>query len=253
MVTDAAGSTPGPTPPTPPLARRVFGYRLPLAERYAALLADTGISHGLIGPREAPRLWDRHLLNCAVVHPLFREGSTVVDIGSGAGLPGLVLAIARPDLQLTLVEPLQRRTVWLESTVKDLGLDNVVVHRGRAESLWGTGHFRYATARAVARLAPLAQWALPLVEEGGMLHALKGSSAEAELAEDHDALQELGVTHTEISRFGAGVVDPETVVVSLTVGHRSPHQQGQHGQHRQGGHRPPARPRRRPPRPHPGE
>lgn len=196
----------------------MFGDRLPLAQGYAALLADTGITHGLIGPREAPRLWDRHLLNCAVVEPLFDESATVVDIGSGAGLPGLVLAIVRPDLALTLVEPLQRRTVWLETTVAELGLTNVRVHRGRAESLWGRERFRHATARAVARTAQLARWTLPLLAGGGSLHALKGSSAEQELADDGEAVRALGVVHTQISRLGAGIVDPETVVVSLTVG-----------------------------------
>ena len=122
-----------------------------------ALLADTGISHGLIGPREAPRLWDRHVLNSAVVQPVFAEGARVADIGSGAGLPGIPLAIARPDLRMVLVEPLQRRTIWLTSTIQVLGLTNVEVHRGRAESLWGAERFRHVTARAVARTGELAR------------------------------------------------------------------------------------------------
>lgn len=95
--------------------------RLPLARRYADLLATTGISHGLVGPREAPRLWSRHLVNCAVMHPLLPEGATLVDIGSGAGLPGLALAVARPDLRIHLVEPLLRRTAWLEVAVEEPG------------------------------------------------------------------------------------------------------------------------------------
>lgn len=204
-------------PPTPVAARDVFGERLPLAEQYVALLADTGISHGLVGPREATRLWDRHVLNCAVVHPLFDEAAEVADIGSGAGLPGIPLAIVRPDLRITLVEPLLRRTTWLEATVDELGLDNVEVHRGRAESLWGTRRFGHVTARAVARAAELARLTLPLLEAHGSLHAIKGGGAEQELAEDEPVLLTLGALRTWISRHGAGVVDPESVVLSLEV------------------------------------
>lgn len=204
-------------PPTPDVATVVFGSRLPLAERYVELLADTGISHGLIGPREAPRLWNRHVLNCAVVHPLFETGAHVADLGSGAGLPGIPLAIVRPDLRLTLVEPLLRRTTWLAATVEELGLANVVVHHGRAESLWGGSRYRHATARAVARIGELARIALPLVEAKGSLHALKGSSAAAELTEDAEQLRSLNVGRWTIASFGAGVVRPETVVVTVEV------------------------------------
>ncbi len=202
-------------PPTPPAAASVFGPRLDLAERYVALLADTGITHGLIGPREAPRLWDRHVLNSAVVADLFGSGD-VADIGSGAGLPGIPLAIVRPDLAITLVEPLARRTVWLESTIDALGLDNVTVHRGRAESLWGERRFAAVTARAVARTGELARVCLPLLLAHGSLHALKGDRAEQELAEDRDQLAGFGRLETSISRHGAGVVDPETVVLTMT-------------------------------------
>jgi 16S rRNA (guanine527-N7)-methyltransferase len=195
----------------------VFGERLPLAEAYVALLADTGIAHGLIGPREGPRLWDRHVLNSAVVAPVFTADAEVADLGSGAGLPGIPLAIARPDLRLTLVEPLLRRTVWLETAVAELGLDNVEVHRGRAESLWGQRRFRQVTARAVARTGELARIGLPLLEAGGSLEALKGENAADELAEDVAQLRSLGATRWGVSRFGAGVVDPETIVVSVGV------------------------------------
>jgi len=201
--------------PTPPAAEAVFGTRLELAERYVALLADTGITHGLIGPREADRLWVRHVLNSAVVQPLFDEGAAIADVGSGAGLPGIPLAIARPDLRVTLIEPLFRRTAWLETAIAELGLAHVVVHRGRAESLWGATRFRHVTARAVARTAELARVCLPLVEAGGSLHALKGERAEQELVEDGESLAALGTMRTWISRFGAGVVEPETVVVSM--------------------------------------
>ncbi len=212
--------TPPPVPPTPSVAHDVFGSRTPLAERFVALLAGTGISHGLIGPREAPRLWDRHVLNCAVVHPLFAAGAEMADVGSGAGLPGLVLAIARPDLQLHLVEPLQRRTAWLARTVEDLELDNVTIHQGRAESLWGHRRFPYVTARAVARIGDLTRWCLPLLEAGGSLHALKGSRAEAELAEDQGAVAAAGGVTSTVQRFGAGIVDPPTIVVSVRVEHQ---------------------------------
>lgn len=205
-------------PVTPVQAAGVFGSQLGRAEAYVRLLADTGISHGLIGPREAPRLWDRHVLNSAVVAPLFSAGATVADIGSGAGLPGIPLAIARPDLQLTLVEPLQRRVIWLRGTVEELGLTNVTVHHGRAESLWSTDEFAYATARAVAATAELARITLPLLSENGRLHALKGDRAELELTRDQSALTALGAVDCQITRWGDGVVLPETVVLSVTVG-----------------------------------
>ena len=204
-------------PPTPNAARDLFGDRVEVAEHYVAILADTGISHGLVGPREAPRLWERHVLNCAVVHPLFAPDTEVADIGSGAGLPGLVLAIIRPDLHLHLVEPLQRRTVWLRRTVAELELDNVTVQDGRAESLWGGRRFPAVTARAVARLGELGRWTLPLLEAGGSLHALKGSRGPEELEVDRDELTRLGAASCSVNHFGAGIVDPETVVVSVTV------------------------------------
>ena len=161
-------------PPAPDVAEVVFGERLPLAERFTAILADSGVSHGLVGPREVPRLWERHVLNCAVVHPAIPEGAPVIDVGSGAGLPGLALAIVRPDLRLLLVEPMLRRTTWLTNTVEELGLDNVEVHRGRAEQFWGRLSAPVVTARAVARLGELARWSLPLLSPGGSMLALEG-------------------------------------------------------------------------------
>ena len=135
MKHDGPPSTP---PAAPSGAAAVFGARLGLAEQFVAMLADTGVSHGLIGPREVPRLWERHVLNCAVIEDAFPQGARVVDVGSGAGLPGVALAIARPDLEVHLVEPMLRRTTWLEGVVADLGLAGVTVHRGRAEELAGT-------------------------------------------------------------------------------------------------------------------
>ena len=171
------------TPSTPDLARRAFSSeRLPLVERYVARLATDGVERGLIGPREAPRLWDRHVLNCLAVASGIPQGRTVADLGSGAGLPGLVLALARPDLSVTLVEPLLRRTTFLEEVVADLGLDSVRVVRGRAEELHGQEVFDVVTARALAPLGRLLGWAMPLVGPGGVLLAMKGSSAQDEIA-----------------------------------------------------------------------
>jgi len=155
-----------------------------LAERYAALLATDGVVRGLIGPREAPRLWDRHLLNSAVVGACVPDGATVGDVGSGAGLPGLALAIARPDVKVTLIEPLLRRTRFLDEAVESLGLgDQVEVLRARAEELHGQRTFDVVTARAVAPLERLARWCLPLVVRHGELVALKGSSVADEIDE----------------------------------------------------------------------
>jgi 16S rRNA (guanine527-N7)-methyltransferase len=170
------------TPSAPTVARRVFSDALPTAEAYAALLATDGIVRGLIGPREVPRLWERHLLNCAVVTDAIHQGASVCDIGSGAGLPGLVMAIRRPDLDVTLVEPLLRRTTFLDEAVASLDLANVRVVRGRAEELHGSPGFDVVTSRAVARLDRLSRWSLPLVRTGGEFLAMKGSSAEDELA-----------------------------------------------------------------------
>ena len=152
------------TPPVPDSARGVFADRWELAAAYADLLATAGVTRGLIGPRETARLWDRHLLNCAALTEVLPEGATVCDIGSGAGLPGLVVAIRRPDLRVTLVEPLLRRTTFLAEAVETLGLDNVEVVRDRAEQLHGTRRFQVVTSRAVAPLPRLLAWSMPLVE-----------------------------------------------------------------------------------------
>ena len=205
-------------PPAPDVAAVVFGARLPLAERFTAILADSGVSHGLVGPREVPRLWERHVLNCAVVHPAIPEGEPVIDVGSGAGLPGLALAIVRPDLRLLLVEPMLRRTTWLTNTVEELGLDNVEVHRGRAEQFWGRLSAPVVTARAVARLGELARWSLPLLSPGGSMLALKGASAQEELDADRAAVRRLGVVAEAVESYGSGIIDPETTVVRLTLG-----------------------------------
>jgi len=187
----------------------VFGDRLPLAERYVELLASVGVERGLIGPREAPRLWERHVLNCAVVVPRVPVGATVADVGSGAGLPGLVWAIARPDLEVTLIEPLLRRTVFLEEAVAALGLERVTVLRSRAEDV--SEQFDVVTARAVAPLEKLAAWCLPLVRPGGVLLALKGQTAEEEVASSRVSLHKMGATDIVVSSHGDLQV-PTTVV-----------------------------------------
>lgn len=218
------------TAPAPPRsATEILGDRLPLAMRYADLLATTGIEHGLIGPRETPRLWERHILNCAVMESLLPHRSRVIDIGSGAGLPGIVLAIARPDLQVTLVEPLQRRTTWLEHAVAELGLTQVSVVRGRAEEFSGRLQAPVVTARAVARLDQLCRWAWPLLPGGGRLLALKGQSAATELEETLPAIQALGVQTAEVIDTGADVLDPPCRVVQVVRAERPPRGQGRRG------------------------
>ncbi len=185
-------------------------------------LAGSGVDHGLIGPREVPRLWERHVLNCAVTASLCRRGAHVVDVGSGAGLPGIAMAIARPDLRVHLVEPLQRRTTWLEAAIVELGLATVTVHRGRAEAFAGQLTAPYATARAVARLAVLARWCLPLLEPGGEVLALKGRSAPQELAADLPELRRLGVVQAETVRLGVDLLQTPTTVIRLVAGTRPP-------------------------------
>ena len=198
-------------------ARELFGETLPVAQRYAELLADVGVARGLIGPREVPRLWERHLMNCAVVEELIPKGADVIDLGSGAGLPGVVLAILRPDLSVTLLEPLLRRTVFLNECVELLRLDNVRVYRGRAEEVHAKLRADIVTARAVAPLPKLIGWALPLLRKGGSLLALKGERAEAELEEARHELARQRPNIADVIRVGGGKVDPATTVVRVTV------------------------------------
>lgn len=194
----------------------MFSAALPLAERFAHLLATEATVRGLIGPREVPRLWERHLLNCAVVADVLPQGATVADIGSGAGLPGLVLAIRRPDLAVTLVEPLLRRTTFLEEAVAELGLDHVEVVRARAEGLAGRSSFDVVTSRAVAPLDRLARWSLPLVRPGGEMVAMKGSSAEEELESARSALRKLGGQVRGIELLGQRLLHTPVTVVRVT-------------------------------------
>jgi 16S rRNA (guanine527-N7)-methyltransferase len=172
-------------PAVPGEAGSVFGPAVDAAAEYARLLATEGTVRGLIGPREVPRLWERHLLNSAAIASLVPVGARVVDVGSGAGLPGIPLALARPDLTVTLLEPLARRVAFLTECVRRLGLERVTVVRGRAEEgpiRRQLGGADVVTARAVAPLDKLAGWCLPLLRPGGLLLAMKGSTAAAELA-----------------------------------------------------------------------
>lgn len=214
--------TDGELPPAPPEVASVVPDDQARArlQSYAEFLASAGVERGLLGPREVPRLWDRHLLNCAVVAPMVPAGAHVIDVGSGAGLPGLVWAIVRSDITLTCLESLQRRATYLEEAVRVLGLtDRVSVVRARAEdvvrgrasesSLRGD----VVTARAVAPLDKLAGWTVPLLKPGGDLLALKGQSAADEVEAARTVLERLGIDSVEIVQCGEGIVDPPTTVV----------------------------------------
>jgi 16S rRNA (guanine527-N7)-methyltransferase len=206
-------------PPAPEQAREVFGDRFADAVRYAELLAEAGVQRGLIGPREVPRLWERHLLNCAVLSEVVPEGVTVCDVGSGAGLPGIPLALVREDIKITLLEPLLRRTTFLTEVVELLGLDHVTVVRGRAEEVMGKlTPVHVVTARAVAPLDRLATWGIPLLRPYGEMLALKGDTGEEELKSAATALSKLGAVDTSILHVGEGIVDPLSTVVRVEVG-----------------------------------
>jgi 16S rRNA (guanine527-N7)-methyltransferase len=203
--------------PAPEAVVSVFGARAADVTRYAEILAGPGVTRGLLGPREVPRLWERHILNCAVVGELLPVDIQICDVGSGAGLPGIVLALARPDLSVTLLEPLLRRTLFLDEVIDLLGLENVRVLRGRAEEFAGKERFDVVTSRAVAPLDRLAGWSLPLLRAGGEMVALKGGSAEGELAESAELLAKLGATRWSVETVGAGIVEPPTTVIRVGI------------------------------------
>lgn len=195
----------------------LLGARAARLAPYAELLARAGTEHGLLGPREVARLWERHLLNCAAVADALPVGCDVVDIGSGAGLPGLVWAVVRPDVRVVLVEPLLRRSTFLTAAVDTLGLTNVRVVRARAEGLAGEVEADVVAARAVAPLQRLAGWCLPLVRSGGAMWALKGRSVGHELSAARADLRRGGATDVRIVTYGAGVLEPPTTVVQASV------------------------------------
>lgn len=198
-------------------AEKIFGGRLPLAQRYVEHLATSGIERGLIGPREVPRLWGRHVLNCAVIEEFIAENASVADVGSGAGLPGLCLAIARPDLSLTLIEPLERRVIWLDEVIEDLGLENVDILRSRAEQAVGMVDADYVTARAVSALVGLLDITLPILRGQGELLALKGRSAAEEITKARKKLNKYGAREVDILTAGETLLEEPTTVVQVIL------------------------------------
>lgn len=209
MTEDVSRETP------PPEAAGVFSSHLPAIEAYVDLLATEGVTRGLIGPREVPRLWSRHIMNSAAVLPRVPPGATVADVGTGAGLPGLVWAIARPDLTVSLIEPLLRRTRFLDEAVTQLGLDNVTVVRARAEEVKET--FDVVTSRAVANLDKLGRWCMPLVRKpGGVMLALKGQSAAEEVQVATATLHRIGARTIVVQTYPNGDEVPTTVVEVTT-------------------------------------
>lgn len=196
----------------------VFARCLDQAQAFHDLLAGPGVERGLIGPREADRLWERHLANCAVVAQVVPEGASVADVGSGAGLPGIVWSMIRPDLRITLVEPSARRVAFLEEAVEELGLHGTEVVRCRAEELHGRSTFDVVTSRAVAPLGRLVTWSLPLVVSGGLMVALKGRSAEAEIERDSFVLHEQGARSISVEEYGADWLGTPTRAVVVRKG-----------------------------------
>lgn len=205
------------TPAELAAAEKIFGSRLDLAKRYVEHLATSGTERGLIGPREIPRLWSRHVLNCAVIESEIAHGSHVADVGSGAGLPGLCLAIARPDLELTLIEPLERRVIWLQEVVDDLELGNVTVMRSRAELAVGTVVADVVTARAVSALSNLAGLCIPLLGGKGVVVAIKGRSAGEEIEKAAKVIRRMGGRETSVVTVGADLLEEPTTVVRIVV------------------------------------
>jgi 16S rRNA (guanine527-N7)-methyltransferase len=199
----------------PPAAADVFGPRLDAARAYAELLGSAGVQRGLIGPRELERLWDRHLLNSAALGEVLGAGEAVVDIGSGAGLPGVPLALARPDLRVTLVEPMLRRTEFLHEVVGALGLDVAIV-RGRAEEpavRQDVGGADAVVSRAVAPLDRLSRWSIPLLRPDGRMLALKGARATDEVEQYRRVMRSVGATDVRVVRCGVSYLDPAATVV----------------------------------------
>ncbi|MFT4231021.1 MAG: 16S rRNA (guanine(527)-N(7))-methyltransferase RsmG [Microbacterium sp.] len=202
----------------PAAALSLFGDRVELARRFTASLAEQGEERGLIGPLEVPRLWTRHILNSAITAPLFAPGR-VGDVGSGAGLPGVVLAIARPDVEFVLIEPMERRVAWLREQVTELGLANVTVARSRAEEWGGKGTLDAVTARAVSALRTLVPLTAPLVRDGGELVLMKGAGAVAEIESAQKQIRRFRLTDVRVEVLGEGVfAEPTRVVRALVRG-----------------------------------
>jgi 16S rRNA (guanine527-N7)-methyltransferase len=199
----------------PRVAGTFFGDKLDRAQRYAEILAGAGVERGLIGPREVDRLWDRHILNSVAVAELLEPNESVADIGSGAGLPGIPLALARPDLRVTLIEPLLRRSDFLREVIEELGIDVAVV-RGRAEELTvrqRVGETDVVVSRAVASLDKLTKWSMPLLRPGGRMLAIKGERAEDEIQEHRRVMASLGAVDERVVKCGADFLNPPVTVV----------------------------------------
>jgi 16S rRNA (guanine527-N7)-methyltransferase len=211
-----------PVPPPPGEASALFGLALPVAERYAQLLAGPGVERGLIGPHETSRLWDRHLVNCAALAELISDDATVIDVGSGAGLPGVVLAMLLPGADVVLLEPMARRATFLQECIDSLGLTNASVCCRRAEDVTGELTADVVTARAVAPLDRLAGLALGLARPGGIVLAMKGASADREIAQARPALRAAGIRDVQIVQAGAGTISLPAVVVRFSAPRRSP-------------------------------
>ncbi|WP_434331876.1 16S rRNA (guanine(527)-N(7))-methyltransferase RsmG [Microbacterium sp. CGR1] len=199
----------------PTVAVELFGDRIELARQFTTALAEHGEERGLIGPLELPRLWTRHVLNSVIAAPLFH--GSVADIGSGAGLPGIVLAIARPDVQWTLIEPMERRVIWLNEQVAALGLDNVEVLRARAEDAHRPEGFDVVTARAVSALKTLIPLTAPLVRDGGELVLLKGMNAANEIDAAQKQIKKFRLTDVRVEVLGEDVLPESTRVVRAVV------------------------------------
>jgi 16S rRNA (guanine527-N7)-methyltransferase len=200
----------------PPEAAALFGPNVDVARRFTKNLAEQGEERGLIGPLELPRLWSRHILNCAIVAPLLHPGR-VGDVGSGAGLPGLVLAIARPDVSFVLIEPMERRIAWLNEQVDELGLSNVEVVRARAEDTKLTSPLDQVTARAVSAFRKLIPLTAPLVRSGGELVLMKGAGAAAEIEAASKEIKRYRLSNVEVITLGEGVLNEVTRVIRATV------------------------------------
>ncbi|TFD29573.1 16S rRNA (guanine(527)-N(7))-methyltransferase RsmG [Cryobacterium cryoconiti] len=200
----------------PAAAVALFGDRIEVARAFVRNLAAQGEELGLIGPLELPRLWSRHILNCAIVAPLLRPG-LVGDVGSGAGLPGLVLAIARPDVTFVLIEPMERRVAWLTSQVTALGLTNATVLRARAEDVRLPQRLDQVTARAVSAFRTLIPLTAPLVKPGGQLVLMKGAGAPAEIEAAAKAIRKFRLSNVEVITLGDGVLQDVTRVIRATV------------------------------------
>lgn len=202
--------------PEPSVAASLFGERIELARQFTRNLAEQGEERGLIGPLELPRLWSRHILNCAIVAPLLSPGR-VGDVGSGAGLPGIVLAIARPDVDFILIEPMERRVAWLTEQVDELGLSNVDVVRARAEDVRLSEPLDQVTARAVSAFRKLIPLTAPLVRDGGELVLMKGAGAQAEVDSAAKEMRKYRVRDAEVIVLGENVLDEVTRVIKAFV------------------------------------